>query len=48
MDELKICDWCKNEFEYYEITKTRLGELCPYCIRAIESRGESVNSFDED
>ena len=43
MEDFKNCDWCNNEFEEYELTKTSLGYLCDCCIRAIESRGESVN-----
>lgn len=48
MEELKFCDWCDEEFEECELTKTSLGYLCDCCIREIESRGESVYDFDDE
>jgi len=47
-DDLKHCSWCGGEFEETELRKeSDLGLLCNSCIRAIESRGLSLN-FEED
>lgn len=42
------CVWCEEEYDECELTWTKLGHLCDTCIRAIESRGESVNDDEPE
>ena len=42
-EETKICDWCNEEYDITDLTKTDVGYLCDKCIRAITSRGETLN-----
>ena len=42
-EETKICDWCNEEYDITDLTKTNLGYLCDRCIRAITSRGETFS-----
>lgn len=41
-EETKTCEWCNEEYEVSDLTKTDIGYLCDTCIRAITSRGESI------
>ena len=45
MDEYRKCDWCSEEFDDSELTKTDLGMICDNCIAAIRSRGEEVTVY---
>ena len=40
------CNWCENDFDKSELTKTDLGMLCDRCIAAIRSRGEEVIVYE--
>ena len=42
-EETKTCDWCHEEYDITDLTKTNLGYLCDRCIRAITSRGETFS-----
>ena len=42
MEETKTCEWCNEEYEVSDLTKTDIGYLCDTCIRAITSRGEDL------
>ena len=42
-EETKTCDWCHEEHDITDLTKTNLGYLCDRCIRAITSRGETFS-----
>lgn len=46
-EETKVCAWCGDELDASELRKEiDLGYLCDSCIRAIESRGETL-TFEE-
>lgn len=43
MAEVIKCDWCGEEYEIYDMVHEQdLGWLCETCVRAIESRGETL------
>lgn len=41
-EDLMLCAWCGDEYDKSDLVKTDLGYLCDNCVRAIESRGESI------
>ena len=48
-EETAECNWCHEEYPISELKKEKyLGNLCWYCIKAIESRGERLIIEDED
>ena len=44
-DDLMTCAWCHDEYDKCDLVKTDFGYLCDRCIRAIESRGESITVY---
>ena len=44
-EDLITCAWCKDNYDKSDLVKTDLGYLCDNCIRAIESRGESITVY---
>lgn len=52
-EHLVACEWCGDEYEPDELTKTDIGWLCETCIEEIRSRGENITlykgvSYDTD
>lgn len=44
-EDLITCAWCGDEYDKSDLVKTDLGYLCDNCVRAIESRGESITVY---
>lgn len=43
-EEMVTCKWCGEEIPLSEAVKeTDMGYLCDTCVRAITSRGETLN-----
>jgi hypothetical protein len=41
-DDEAVCAWCGEIIDKSDLSETKLGLVCDTCIRAIESRGETV------
>ena len=47
-EETVICKWCGEEIPISEAVKEAdMGYLCDTCVRAITSRGETLNIIEE-
>ena len=44
-EDLMTCAWCHDDYDKSDLVKTDSGYLCDRCVRAIESRGESITVY---
>lgn len=46
-EDVEKCQWCSKWYVVSDLEHTGLGLLCDTCVRAINSRGEEVNTVEE-
>lgn len=42
-EDIRVCDWCEEEFPESELINTNHGKICKYCYQAIKSHGEPIS-----
>lgn len=43
--EFVKCEWCKEDFEEWELQPTSIGNLCEHCLRGVQSR-ENIEVYE--